>query len=40
VIGLGGLRLGLIPMVWWSVKNPDFFRRKPEVADPALLEGG
>jgi amino acid transporter len=40
VIGLGGLLLGIVPMVWWGVKNPDFFRRKPEVADPALLEGG
>lgn len=40
VIGIGGLLLGVVLMFLWNVKNPAFFKRKPEVADPALLEGG
>ena len=39
VIGLGFLVLGAVLMVIWSLQNPAFFRRKPEVADPALLDG-
>jgi amino acid transporter len=38
VIGLGGLLLGLVLMVFWNVKSPEFFRRKRETADPALLD--
>jgi hypothetical protein len=37
VIGLGGLLLGVILMLIWNGLAPEFFRRKPEVADPALL---
>jgi hypothetical protein len=39
VIGLGGLLLGVLLMIWWNVVAPAFFERKPEVADPALLTG-
>jgi amino acid transporter len=39
VIGLGGLLLGVLLMIWWNVVAPAFFERKPEVADPALLIG-
>ena len=39
VIGLGFLVLGVILMVlWYLAGHRDFFRRKPEVVDPALLE--
>jgi amino acid transporter len=38
VIGLGGLLVGVLLMIWWNVKHPDFFRRRVEVADPALLD--
>ena len=37
MIGLGFLLLGALLMMLWHVQNPGFFRRKPEVADPALL---
>jgi amino acid transporter len=40
VIGIGGLLIGVILMIWWNVTHPNYFRRKPEVADPALLDGG
>jgi hypothetical protein len=39
VIGLGGLLLGFVFMLWWNGVNPSFFKRKPEVADPRLLTG-
>jgi len=39
VIGLGGLLLGVVLMLIWNGLAPEFFRRKPEVADPALLTG-
>jgi amino acid transporter len=39
VIGLGGLLLGAVLMLWWNGVNPGFFKRKPEVADPWLLTG-
>jgi hypothetical protein len=38
VIGVGFLVLGVVPMLLWRVQNPEFFRRRPEVADPALLD--
>jgi amino acid transporter len=38
VIGLGGLLFGVVLMVWWNTKNPDFFRRGREIADPRLLD--
>jgi hypothetical protein len=40
VIGLGGLLVGVILMILWNLRRPEFFRLKPEVADPALLEDG
>jgi amino acid transporter len=39
VIGLGGLLLGVVFMLIWNGVAPDFFKRKPEVADPTLLTG-
>jgi amino acid transporter len=39
VIGLGGLLLGVVFMLWWNGVRPSFFKRKPEVADPRLLTG-
>jgi amino acid transporter len=39
VIAIISLVLGIVLMLWWRfVSGSDFFRRKPEVADPALLE--
>jgi amino acid transporter len=39
VIGIGFLILGIVLMLFWrfSPQGRDFFRRKPEVADPALV---
>jgi amino acid transporter len=39
VIGLGGLLLGVVFMLWWQGVHPNFFKRKPELADPRLLTG-
>ena len=39
VIGVGFLLLGVLLMILWSFQHPGFFRRRPEGADPALLEG-
>ena len=39
VIGIGGLLLGVVFMFLWNGTAPEFFRRKPEVADPNLLTG-
>jgi amino acid transporter len=41
VIGIGFLALGVALMLFWRFSPPgrDFFRRKPEVADPALVAG-
>ncbi|MGH2905835.1 MAG: APC family permease [Solirubrobacterales bacterium] len=33
------LLIGLVYMIYYSMKNPEFFNRKPEVADPAILTG-
>jgi amino acid transporter len=38
-IGVGGLLLGVVLMVWANIAYPRFFRRKPEAADSGLLEG-
>ena len=38
VIGVGFLLLGAVLMLIWSRGHPVFFRRDPEIADPALLE--
>ena len=38
VIGLGFLILGAILMVVWQARHPQFFRRRPEVADEGILE--
>jgi amino acid transporter len=38
VIGIGGLLLGLVFMVAQWVFMPDFFKRRPETADPRILE--
>jgi amino acid transporter len=37
VIGLGALLIGIPLMLLAQWKLPDFFRRRPEVADPALV---
>jgi amino acid transporter len=37
VIGLGFLLLGVVLMLFWRPGHPQFFKRKPELADPALL---
>jgi amino acid transporter len=38
VIGLGFLLLGVVLMLFWRTRDATFFRRRPEVADPALLD--
>ncbi|MGH2849358.1 MAG: APC family permease [Solirubrobacteraceae bacterium] len=38
VIGIGGLLLGVVFMVLQWVYMPDFFRRRPQVANPAILD--
>jgi amino acid transporter len=38
VIGLGFLLLGAVLMLLWRFGHPEFFRRRPEVADPRLLD--
>ena len=38
IIGLGFLLMGVVLMLYWRVAHPAFFRRKPEVADPRLLD--
>ncbi len=38
VIGIGFLLVGVVLMMIWRIQgHPEFFGRKPEVADPALL---
>ena len=40
IIGVGFLLLGVVLMViWYAAGHRDFFRRRPEVADPALIKG-
>jgi amino acid transporter len=38
-IGVGGLLLGVPLMLWANAASPRFFKRKPEVAAPGILEG-
>ena len=38
IIGIGFLLMGAVLMVLWARRHPEFFRRKPEVADPRLVE--
>ena len=38
VIGIGFLLMGAVLMLIWSRGHPEFFRRRREVADPAVLE--
>lgn len=38
-IGVGLLLLGVVVMVFAQFAYPKFFKRKPEVADPGVLEG-
>jgi amino acid transporter len=38
VIGIGGLLLGLVAMVAQWIYMPEFFKRKPQTADPKILE--
>ena len=38
VIGIGGLLLGVVLMVAQWIAMPAFFRRRPETADPKILE--
>jgi amino acid transporter len=37
VIGIGGIMLGVVLMFVTQTQLPAFFKRKPEVADPALV---
>jgi hypothetical protein len=38
VIGVGFLILGVVLMVVWQLRQPAFFRRRLETADPSLVE--
>jgi amino acid transporter len=38
-IGVGLMLMGVIVMVFANIAYPAFFKRKPEVADPGILEG-
>ena len=38
-IGVGLLLFGAVVMVFANFAYPKFFKRKPEVADPGILEG-
>lgn len=38
-IGVGLILLGAVVMIWANVVYPKFFKRKPEVADPGILDG-
>jgi amino acid transporter len=38
IIGVGFLLMGVVLMVLWARRHPEFFRRRPEIADPRVLE--
>ena len=38
-IGVGLILLGVVVMIWANFVYPKFFKRRPEVADPGILEG-
>ncbi|HVC07124.1 MAG TPA: APC family permease [Solirubrobacterales bacterium] len=38
-IGVGLILVGVLFMVWANIAYPKFFKRRPEVADPGILEG-
>jgi amino acid transporter len=38
-LGVGLILLGVVVMVFANVAYPKFFKRKPEVADPGILDG-
>ncbi len=38
-IGVGLILVGIVFMLWANFAYPKFFKRKPEVADPGILEG-
>jgi len=38
VIGVGGLLLGIVFMAAQWIFMPEFFKRRPQTADPAILE--
>jgi amino acid transporter len=38
-IGVGLILVGVVVMIWANFAYPRFFKRKPEVADPGILEG-
>jgi amino acid transporter len=38
-IGVGLILLGVVVMIWANLVYPKFFKRRPEVADPGILEG-
>jgi amino acid transporter len=37
IFGLGALAVGVLLMIWARLALPDFFRRKPDVVDPAQV---
>ena len=38
-IGVGGLLIGVVVMVFANIAYPKFFKRKWETAEPGVLEG-
>ena len=38
VIGIGGLLLGVVFMIAQWIFMPEFFKRRPQIADPAILD--
>ncbi len=38
-VGVGLILLGVVVMIWANIVYPRFFRRKPEIAEPGILEG-